>query len=296
MNTLLLSVPSGFQYQQVIHSHGWFHLKPHTWDSDTQSLGYVVQLSDLSVWHVTIQPATNGLTAELDGGTIDLTPARRTEIESRIRWMLRLDEDLTAFYAMCADQPKLAHAARLGAGRVLRCASLWEDLGRSLMTTNTTWTLTKRMVARLVDTWGAAHTANEEWRAFPSPETLAAVDEADLKAAGLGYRADYLLKNAQAVASGAFDLESLRYSTESDAEIRKRLLSLRGVGDYVAGTLMILLGRYTNVPVDTEARAAVSKAFFDGQTVTDKQVKETLAIYQPYSALALYCLNTEETT
>lgn len=294
METLTLTVPADFRYKQTIYSHGWFHLKPHTWDAETHTLGYVMQLDDRTVWHVAAQPGAQGIRVELDGGTLDLTPARRAEIESRLRWMFRLDEDYSAFYAMCSDQPKLAHTEKIGAGRILRCASLWEDLGRSLMTTNTTWTLTKRMVARLVDTWGTAHTGNEDWRAFPSPEVIAQVSEADLKAAGLGYRADYLLKNAQLITNGVFDLEGLRDSNESDAEIRKRLLSLRGVGDYVAGTLMILLGRYTNVPVDTEARAAVSKAFYDGQPVTDKQVKETLAMYQPYAALVLYCLGNEE--
>lgn len=280
----------------MIHAHGWYQLKPHTWDRDSQTLAYTLQLPDQSVWQVEIRPAADGsqqLSAEIDGGTLDLSAERSAAIESRLRWMLRLDEDLTPFYNLCDLHIPLAHAAGRGAGRLLRSATLWENFGRVLMTTNTTWLLTKRMVANLVDRWGAAHLSHAEWHAFPTPQTIAGLSEDDLKSAGLGYRAGYLLHNARQIADGTLDLEVLQHSDLSDKDLRAALLKLRGVGDYVANTLVMLLGRYSFVPVDTEARAAVSKAFFDGEKVTDKQVKETLAAYAPYSALALYCLNPD---
>ncbi len=292
--TLILALPHEFHFERTVHSHGWYALKPHLWDDEHKTLAYCIQLSDGSVWQMTLSAHGEQLTARLDGGSLSLTAKRRAEIKSRLRWIFRLDEDFAAFFSLCAAQPKLAHVVTSGGGRILRCATLWEDFVRVLATTNITWIQTKRLVALIVNNWGAQHPTNPDWRAFPPPKVIAQTSEADLKAIGLGYRAAYLLANAQLIAGGGFDLEALQHSPLSDKEVRAHLLRLRGIGDYAANTLMLLLGRYSGVPVDTEARAAVSRTFFDGQKVTDKQVKETLAVYQPYAALALYCLPNSE--
>ncbi len=294
MSLITLPTPPDFHFDAAVHSHGWYILKPHTWDDATQTLGYTLTIADGTIWTLAITMGVGALNVDADGGTVRLTPKRRALIESRVRWMFRLDEDYAPFYALCAVQPHLAHVEAAGIGRILRCATLWEDFARVLTTTNTTWTLTKRMVANLVDRWGAPHSANltsgRDLRAFPTPETISAVSEDDLKLAGLGYRAGYLLHNARLIAEGKLDLESLQTSDLPDKELRAQLVSLRGAGDYAANTLMILLGRYSFVPVDTEARATISKVFFTGAKVTDKQVKETLAMFQPYPALALYSM------
>ena len=67
-----------------------------------------------------------------------------------IRHMLRLDEDLSGFYARAADDPELSWAVT-GAGRLLRSPTVFEDLVKTICTTNTTWSSTRRMVSALVD-------------------------------------------------------------------------------------------------------------------------------------------------
>jgi len=289
LNTLTLPLPHNYDFAQVIASHGWVALAPHTYNAET--MGYTFQLNDGTVWHIDItRRDDSALRIDADGGAIELTDARRVDLLAKVRWMLRFDDDLSIFYALCGAHPVLAHVVTRRSGRILRSATLWEDLVRVIATTNTTWTLTKRMIGRLVEGWGIPHPANAEWKAFPDPAVVAALDPSDLQ--GWGYRASYVVENARRLCSGEVRLEALAAgSSLSDKEVRKALVGLRGVGDYAAGTLMILLGRYSSVPVDTVARAAVSKAFYGGEPVTDKQVKAALEPYQPFAALALYCLS-----
>ena len=55
-----------------------------------------------------------------------------------VRHMLRLDEDLSRFYAMVADDDQLAWAKR-GAGRMLRSPTVFEDVVKTVCTTNCAW-------------------------------------------------------------------------------------------------------------------------------------------------------------
>lgn len=299
VKTFTTSVPPRFHFWQTVSSHGWAALAPFTFDDAARRLTYTLALSDGSVWELTIREAApaNGaspmLTIDADGGTARLTATRQSAIEAAVRRMFRLDEDLSAFHALCRTEPRLQHVPDTGYERVLRSPTAWEDLVRVIATTNTTWTLTKRMIARLVERYGALHPQIPDRRAFPTPQALAKADPADIKALGWGYRAPYIVENARAIASGKMDLEALAREQAAQlpaAALRKELLRLRGVGDYAAGTLLILLGHYSSVPVDTAARATVSRLFYDSQPVTDKQVKAALEPYQPYAALALYCL------
>lgn len=291
MNTLTFPTPSDFDFWQTVNSHGWAALRPHTYDEAARIMRYTVQLEDQSVWQLAFSGATQAIAVQADGGKSRLTEGRRAEIERKTRWMFRLDEQYEQFYALCKNNPTLKHVVEKRHGRVLRCATAWEDLVRVIATTNTTWTLTRRMIDKIVAGWGTPHPDNPELVAFPAPKVIAKLKEDDLKGIGYGYRAAYIIENARRIVAGELDLEGLARSELPDKEVRKQLLNLRGVGDYAAGTLMILFGRYTNVPVDTVAREAISRVFFKGETVTDKQVKAALEPYQPFAALALYCLS-----
>ncbi len=68
--------------------------------------------------------------------------------------------------------------------------------------------------------------------------------------AKLGYRAPYIRELADAVTSGRLDLEALKNSDLPTAELRKRLLAIKGVGGYAAANLLMILGRYDFIPVE----------------------------------------------
>ena len=121
--------------------------------------------------------------------------------------MLRLDDDLSAFYARAAEDPDLAWAA-VGAGRMVRSPTVFEDLVKTICTTNCTWSATERMVGALVNELGTP--AAPERRTFPTPAAMAeAGDDFYAGVAKAGYRGPYLRSIAADVAEGRLDLEAL---------------------------------------------------------------------------------------
>lgn len=72
---------------------------------------------------------------------------------------------------------------------------------------------------------------------FPSPQTLAALEEPDFLACSLGYRAKYVLSAARQIASGALDLCAI--ALLDDESLFSALLNLSGVGEKVANCVML---------------------------------------------------------
>ena len=63
---------------------------------------------------------------------------------------------------------------RAGAGRMLRSPTVFEDLVKTICTTNCTWSATVRMVTALVDELGVAAFGG---RTFPTPAAMAAAGD-----------------------------------------------------------------------------------------------------------------------
>ena len=90
------------------------------------------------------------------------------ELAGVVRHMLRLDEDMSAFYAVAAADPELEWVVD-GAGRMLRSPTVFEDLVKTICTTNCTWSATVRMVTALVTELGQG--------TFPTPAVMAAAGD-----------------------------------------------------------------------------------------------------------------------
>jgi hypothetical protein len=53
-----------------------------------------------------IQEANGDVSVEVDG---QLGKAERDEVAHKVTWMLGLEQDFSAFYALAREEPKLAH-------------------------------------------------------------------------------------------------------------------------------------------------------------------------------------------
>jgi 3-methyladenine DNA glycosylase/8-oxoguanine DNA glycosylase len=190
------------------------------------------------------------------------TVAEADALTATVRHLLRLDDDLSAFYELCAADPELAWVPRVGAGRMLRGGSVFEDVVKTICTTNCSWAATTKMVAALVAGLGApvigapATGASSPAHAFPTPDALAEAPLAWYRdAARTGYRGAYLQALAARAAGGELDLDSLAAGSGlDDAEVEARLLALPGVGPYAAAHIMLLLGRYSRLTFDSWTR------------------------------------------
>src|SRR4051812_22363274 len=70
-------------------------------------------------------------------------PSKRLvdELVARSRHVLALDEDLSPFYELVRSDPELSWAAA-GAGRMVRSPSVFEDVVKTVCTTNCAWSAT----------------------------------------------------------------------------------------------------------------------------------------------------------
>lgn len=289
MNFLLSARPP-FNLSVVVSSHGWVQLAPFRHDQESGGFDYVMDLSSSQVIDLRVRPDPSG-DVRLET-TAALTPAEEEELIGRVTWMLGLDQDLTSFYDLARAEPKLAHMAEQGRGRILRSATLFEDAIKTLCTVNTSWAGTKRMVRGLVEGYGAEHAHAPGQRAFPTAARLATASEQDMRAnARLGFRAPFVLGLAQAVAAGTVDLEALKESTAPTLEVRKQLLAIKGIGDYAAANLLMILGRYDFIPVDSWALKLVSKEWHDGQPISRAEVEAAFAQWGEWKGLAYWFWN-----
>jgi N-glycosylase/DNA lyase len=204
-----------------------------------------------------------------------------------LRHMLRLDDDLSPFYARAAGAPDLAWAAA-GAGRMLRSPTVFEDLVKTICTTNCTWSATERMVGALVGELGVPAAGAPERRTFPTPEAMAAAGE-DFYAgvAKAGYRGAYLQTIAAGVAGGGLDLEALADPALPDAEVAERLLALPGVGPYAVAHIMMLLGRYGRLILDSWTRPTYAR-LAGRKTVKDSTIERRFRRYKDFAGLAFW--------
>jgi len=284
-----LSARPPFSLTTVVRSHGWVRLAPFSEDESTAGLTYIDRLDSGRVLEIRVQEAAGGVSVEADD---DLSQIEQDEVAGKVTWMLGLDQDFSAFYGLARDEPKLAHVEERAQGRLLRSPTLFEDTVKTILTTNTTWAGTIRMVERLVDGFGDPLPADPARHTFPTPAQLAATDAETLRSeAGLGYRAPYVVELAQAVASGDLDLESLKADDVPTAELRKRLLAIKGLGAYAAANLLMILGHYDFVPVDSWAMKVVSREWYDGEPVGKAEVEAAFEHWGEWQGLAYWFWN-----
>jgi N-glycosylase/DNA lyase len=215
------------------------------------------------------------------------------ELTRQVRHMLRLDEDLSEFYARAAQDAGLAWVPAAGAGRLMRSPTVFEDVTKTICTTNCTWSATVRMVSALVSELGRTAEGAPARHAFPTATAVAeAPAEFFSEVARAGYRAGYLRRLAAAVAGGELDLEALGDGALADEEVRERLLALDGVGPYAAAHVMMLLGRYRPLVLDSWTRPTYRR--LSGRPrVTDKGITRAFARHREFAGLAFWLTLTQ---
>jgi N-glycosylase/DNA lyase len=276
---------------RTLVSHGVGALPPSRVNEDERTLETTLPLPRGRPRTVRVSQG-RGATARVEVYGPRLSATGEARVLAALRRVLNLDEDLTAFYGVAAGDPDLAWAA-LGAGRMLRSATVYEDVVKTICTTNTVWSATVKMVTTLVDELGEP-SAGGRGRAFPTPDAMAAAPESfyrDLVRAG--YRGAYLRTLASDVAAGSIDLEALLDEDVDDEEARRRLLALPGVGPYAAAHVMMLIGRHSRLILDSWTRPKYAR-LNGGRPLKDTSIERRFRRYGPYAGLAFWLTLTRD--
>ena len=132
---------------------------------------------------------------------------------------------------------------------------------------------------------------NGPWgRAFPTPEVMAEAGEEFYRdVVRAGYRGRYLLALSRSVVGGELNLESLDAPPEElpDDELEGRLLALPGIGPYAASHVMMMLGRYSHLILDSWTRPTYAR-LVGKPSVADEEIEERFSPYGPYKGLAFW--------
>jgi 3-methyladenine DNA glycosylase/8-oxoguanine DNA glycosylase len=291
ISSMTISTPVDFSFWKTVNSHGWCSLPPFTIDRQQKVLNCIVSLSRGSAARCEVTSEDSKLNVKLESSH-PIDAKQRLNIRRQLQQCLRLDEDFTEFYREARRHKQYRWIPRMRVGRLLRAPTVFEDVVKMICTTNCSWALTENMVGNLTTKLGTR--LGTSTYSFPTPETIAGVDESFLrKEIKSGYRSPYLLELAQLVAQGKLTLESWRNSDLTTKSLYDEVLTVKGMGAYAAGNIMRLLGRYDYLALDSWVRKKFSEIHKKGRKVSDSTIERHYAPFGKWKGLFFWLEMTE---
>lgn len=228
MNSILLSVPPQFSFQQCL----WF--LDRNYDDCLHEVRENSVLKLLSVNEkptlIEIKQLEENLQIEVILGEID-----EEKICHFVKEWFDLERDLMPFYQLLKQDEDLKYMVSDYHGlRLLGIPDLFEALCWSIIGQQINLSFAYKLKRRLTETYGETQTyQNTDFYLFPKAEIIASLTVEELKNMQFSTRkAEYLIEIARHFSNGFLSktmLESL--STE---EAIKKLVSIRGIGEWTA--------------------------------------------------------------
>ena len=279
---IVLPAQGRFDLRATMLSRDRRALPPFRWrDGARPVLERAEGLPGGSVLLLSIRPHPGGVVLRATG-----EDAREIEVlaplAARVRRALDLDLDLAAFHRLCRRDPLLRGVASLGAGRLLRGTSLFEDVVTAIAMGSGDAAATARIAAL-----GRRCPAAPELRAFPEPRTLARMAVRRLgERTGLGSRARVVSALAQLHLGALEQLPRRRLAA--------RLARIPGIDRETVAWLMLLLGHHDRPVLDSATVRFATRTFGRGRAA-DSVFARRIAHWRPWGGLALWWAQRLET-
>ncbi len=224
---------------------------------------------------------------------------KRTRIRVRdaardaITRMLGLNADLTAFYALAAQDRRLGPLAERFRGlKPPRFPTVFEALVNAFACQQLSLTVGIELLDRLARQCGPSFAdAGAPGYGFPRPTDLVRVKPPTFRKLGFSYgKAKSILTLSRSIATGDQGLRSLETMNENEAI--GQLTQLRGVGRWTAEYVLLRgLGRLSMFPGDdVGARNHLAKWLRHRQALDYEGVKRAVSRWQPYAGLVYFHL------
>lgn len=294
--TLEINVPSRFSLKATVLSHGWHECAPMNWSEGGRCFQTIERDGDrayrVSVVESRIRRKPR-LSVTVDGGDLDKGVLQRTG--DRLKVILGLDRDLSEFYDLCERHPRLSAIPGIGGGRLIRSASMTENILKALCATNVNWTQAVKMINRIAQL--GPHVPHfRNLTAWPDPREILRAGEKYLDGVcRLGYRTESILAFCRDVCEGQYEPESLDVLASDPAvssdDLLALLRSIHGIGPSSAHYLLGFLGRHDRLSIDSATVAHVSEMHTHGRRPTHKQSERVYASYGRWKNLVYWCEN-----
>ena len=280
---LQFAVPPRFNFWRTVYSHGWCSLQPFSIQKESRTFSRIVSLEDGVLVECIMRDGGDKITV-IARSESAMTRQRKERVKHQLKVCFRLDEEMSEFYAEAHHLQRFRWIPKAGAGRMLRAPTVFEDVVKMICTTNCSWSLTEVMIQNLTTQLGKCFEDGKY--SFPTPEAIAGKSDAFLrKEIRAGYRSPYILELAENVASGRLDLESWRLSSVPTEDLFKIVRSVKGMGDYAAGNILKLLGRYDYLGLDSWVRRRFYDLHTKGRKVKDSTIEKHYALLGTFRGL-----------
>ncbi|MDZ7370837.1 MAG: hypothetical protein ONB12_06695 [candidate division KSB1 bacterium] len=282
-NHCTLIVPTPYNWETSLKTHGWFQLPPFYWCEKEKALYWATAPEGRPVLLCVKASADKGMQMLVVTGDFnDAAPVLR-----RLRRILNIDLELNEFYELCRQHSFLAEVPVRGLGRIMRCETVYEDLFKGICGTNVQWNQAVRMIRAIAEIGEPVEGGS--YRLFPTPRQILDAGGSFLKQVGrVGYRSRYLLDLAARFVD--VDLEEMTKQVEAmdGAECRRYFESFAGIGKVTARYLAALYGHFDELAVDSLVINFLARHRFGGRTPTAKEVEQLYAPFSKWSYLAYW--------
>lgn len=285
-------------------SHGAFRCPPFDWDPGAGRLSRILRIPGAGPRPITVEErivksveivggGRRGARPEevrrpeLRLGTPGWTPGEeaRLEVEEAVVFMLSLDRDLRDFHRLCREDPALSRIPQIGAGRLLRCPTLWEELTKAIYGSAAPW---ERALAA-IEAVGRMGREAPGGHAWPPPDRLLEAGAPRLEeATGLGEASSAVLELAERIDTGALDPGPAEGGALGPDELESLFRSVRGIDEPAARRLLVVYGHADHLPVDAAALSFLADRHFGGRTPTLEEVRERYERYGEWKGLAYW--------
>src|SRR6266498_1874346 len=258
---------SDFDLEMTLNSGQVFH-----WEKDGN--GFVGIIGQYAVY------------AEQEGDLLKVrfggTPSRspRRPLPRCVAHYFALDHPLAEICASFPNDPIMIAARNFCRGlRIIRQPK-WECLATFICSSMKQVAHIRQISAALRTRFGDRRKIGDHVvYTFPAARSIARASETELRECKLGYRAKNLRATAQRISSGEFDLE--KWSRLPDADLRKNLCELPGVGAKIANCVMLFAyERLRAFPIDVWIERVLKQQYFPRKKkVTELQLREFSETY-----------------
>ena len=174
-----------------------------------------------------------------------------------------LERDYAAISAKFAENdPVMSDAIAFAPGIRVLNQDPWEMIVSFIISQNNRIPQIKKVINNISKRYGTK--INGLNHAFPTAEQLSSAKAEDLRECKTGFRDKYILDASFKAANKELHLGRDTEMTTED--LRKSLLSVKGIGEKVAHCILLFgYGRFDTFPVDTWVRKVMEEYYFGGK-------------------------------
>ncbi len=186
-------------------------------------------------------------------------------LKKEFKYLFWHDYPMKDFYEKFKKDKYISKLIEFGYGlRLMRDLDVNYRIIESLITQNNNLKRIRKIDKLLREKFGNGYTYDLN--------KLANAKVSQLKAIGLGYRAEYIKSIAKAILSNKLDIEEIKEMPTEEA--RKKLMEFKGIGPKVADIILGFgLGKRDVFPADVWLKRAIAREYFNGKA-SEKQIRK----------------------